>query len=100
MQEIIQEHALAATDGRTYAELGDDVNAAKEEFGEDSEEAAAAQGLRNTAMTASFLRGSLFTSILSFGVAALAAGAGLVGMLGGSIVLARKEDAPKQIAAK
>ena len=100
MQEIIQKHAMGATDGRTYAQLGEDVNAAKEEFGDDSEEAAAAQGLRNTAMNASFLRGSLFTSILAFGVAALATGTGLMGVLGGTVLLQRKESAPKQIAAK
>lgn len=100
MQEIIHKHALGATDGRTYAQLGDDVNAAKEEFGDDSEEAAAAQGMRNTAMNASFLRASLFTSILAFGVSALATGTGLLGVLGGTVILQRKESAPKQVAAK
>ena len=42
MQTTIHKHALAATDGLTYAELGESVNAAKEEFGDDSPEAAAA----------------------------------------------------------
>lgn len=89
MQEIIHHHALTATDGLTYAELGDKVNEAKEQYGDDSDEAAAAQGLRNTAMNSSFLRGSLFTSILAFGVSALAFGTGLVSTLGGTIALPR-----------
>ena len=58
--EVIQKHALEATDGQTYAELP-----------QDSE-------LRQTAMTASFLRASLFTSVVSFGVAFMAAGLGVV----------------------
>jgi hypothetical protein len=60
---VIQKHALESTDGLTYAELP-----------RDSE-------LRQTAMTASFLRASLFTSIVAFGVAAMAAGLGLVMIL-------------------
>jgi hypothetical protein len=55
----IEKHALEATGGRTYAEL-------------DREDPA-----RQTAMTASFLRASLFTSVVSFGVAAMAAGIGV-----------------------
>ena len=60
---IINEHALEATDGQTYAELP-----------QDSE-------LRQTAMTASFLRASLFTSVVAFGVAFMAAGLGVVLLL-------------------
>lgn len=58
--EVISKHALEATGGLTYAEL-------------DREDPA-----RQTAMTASFLRASLFTSVVSYGVAAMAAGIGLV----------------------
>jgi hypothetical protein len=61
--EIIQTHALEATDGQTYAELP-----------QDSE-------LRQTAMTSSFLRSSLFTSVVAFGIAAMAAGIGVVFIL-------------------
>lgn len=61
--EIIQEHALESTDGRTYAELDRD------------------DPLRDTAMNASFLQASLFTSILAFGVAAMAVGMGLLFVL-------------------
>jgi ABC-type Fe3+ transport system permease subunit len=52
--ETISQHALEATGGKTYAELGRD------------------DPLRDTAMQASFLRASLFTSVVAFGVAALA----------------------------
>jgi predicted phage tail protein len=58
--EVINEHALAETDGMTYAELDrEDPN-------------------REVVMTASFLRASLFTSVVAFGVAVMAAGVGLV----------------------
>ena len=56
----IEKHALEATGGKTYAEL-------------DREDPK-----RQTAMTASFLRASLFTSVVAFGVAAMAAGLGVV----------------------
>jgi hypothetical protein len=58
--DIINQHALQASGGKTYAELeqGDPVRA--------------------TMMNASFLRASLFTSVVSFGVAAFAMGTGLV----------------------
>jgi hypothetical protein len=57
---VINKHALEATGGKTYAELDRD------------------DPVRQTAMTASFLRASLFTSVLAFGVAAMAVGLGLV----------------------
>lgn len=52
--QIIEEHALSATGGLTYAQL-------------DREDP-----LRATAMNASFLRSSLFTSVVAFGVAGMA----------------------------
>jgi hypothetical protein len=58
--DIIQHHALEASDGMTYAEL-------------DREDP-----VRETMMDASFLRASLFTSVVSFGIAAFAIGAGLL----------------------
>jgi hypothetical protein len=61
--QVIAKHALEATGGKTYAELGRE------------------DPTRNTAMTASFLRASLFTSVVSYGVAAMAAGLGLVFIL-------------------
>jgi hypothetical protein len=59
----IEKHALEATGGKTYSQL-------------DREDPA-----RQTAMTASFLRASLFTSVVAFGVAAMAIGIGVVTIL-------------------
>lgn len=58
--EVIQKHALEATGGKTYAQL-------------DREDP-----LRATAQAASFLRASLFTSVVAFGVALMAIGLGIV----------------------
>jgi hypothetical protein len=66
MAEIINKHALEATGGKTYAEL-------------DREDP-----LRAVAQSASFLRASLFTSVLSFGVAAFAMGMGVLALLTGA----------------
>ena len=63
--QMIEEHYLESTAGKTYAEL-------------DREDP-----LRVTAMNASFLRASLFTSVVSFGVAAMAFGLGIVLVLVG-----------------
>lgn len=63
--DIIQHHALAASGGKTYAELDQD------------------DPIRATMMNASFLRASLFTSVVSFGVAAFAMGAGILFILFG-----------------
>ncbi|MFP3900214.1 MAG: hypothetical protein ACLFXM_05125 [Acidimicrobiia bacterium] len=62
---VIERHALEETGGLTYAELdrGDP--------------------LREQAMQASFLRASLFTSVVSFGVAAFAFGLGILLILVG-----------------
>ena len=66
---MIEKHALAATNGKTYAEL-------------DREDP-----LRDVAMNGSFLRASLFTSVVSFGLAAFVAGVGLMFMLFGYLIL-------------
>jgi len=68
--EVIQKHALEATGGKTYAELDQD------------------DPLRETAATASYLRTSLFTSIVAFGVALLAAGTGVIAIIYGWSLLA------------
>lgn len=60
---VIQEHALEATGGQTFAELDRD------------------DPLREVAMQASFLQSSLFTSILAFGVSAMAAAIGILFIL-------------------
>lgn len=64
--DIIQHHALQASGGKTYAEL-------------DKEDP-----VRATMMNASFLRASLFTSVVSFGVAAFAIGVGILSILFGA----------------
>ncbi|GAA3647689.1 aromatic ring-opening dioxygenase LigA [Microbacterium marinilacus] len=61
--DIIQHHALTASGGLTYAELEQD------------------DPVRATMMNASFLRASLFTSVVSFGVAAFAVGVGVISIL-------------------
>jgi hypothetical protein len=66
--ETIQKHALEAGNGKTYAQLDQDDPA------------------RDTVMTASFLRASLFTSVVSFGVAAFAFGIGLLMILIGYVL--------------
>ena len=63
--DIINHHALEATDGLTYAELP-----------QDSE-------VRGVAMQASFLRASLFTSVVAYGVALFAAAIGVLAILFG-----------------
>ena len=60
---IIEEHALDATGGLTYAEMDRD------------------DPLRQVAMNASFLRASLFTSVVAYGVAGMAALMGIVFIL-------------------
>ena len=63
--DIINTHALAASDGKTYAELDQD------------------DPVRATVMQASFLRASLFTSVVAYGVALFAAGMGVLAILFG-----------------
>lgn len=66
---IIQDHALEATGGKTYAEL-------------DREDP-----LRAVAMNGSFLRASLFTSVVAFGVSGLVIGLGVLFILVGTAIL-------------
>ena len=65
----IKSHALEAGGGKTYAELPQDDPA------------------RTTVMTGSFLRASLFTSVVSFGVAAFAAAVGVLMIIIGYALL-------------
>jgi hypothetical protein len=66
---VINKHALEASDGLTYAELDQD------------------DPRRDTVMTASFLRASLYTSVVSFGVAFFAFGMGILMILVGWALL-------------
>ena len=67
--EAIHKHELEIGGGKTYAQLPQDDPA------------------RATVMTASFLRASLFTSVVSFGVAFFAAGVGLLMLIIGFVLL-------------
>lgn len=78
--ETINKHAIAGSEG-TYAELGAMAREAKESG--DEERAAALNEQRTTMMNASFLRASLFTSVVAFGLAALVMGLGLLFILMG-----------------
>lgn len=61
--KVIDKHTLEITDGKTYAEL-------------DREDP-----LRDTAMNSAFLQASLFTSVLAFGVSAMAIAMGVLFIL-------------------
>ncbi len=61
--KVIDKHTLDITEGKTYAEL-------------DREDP-----LRDTAMNSAFLQASLFTSVVAFGVAAMAVAMGLLFIL-------------------
>ena len=73
--DIINQHALKGSNGMTYAELGAEANKAKEAG--DQAKADELTKQRTTVMNGSFLRASLFTSVLSYGVALFAFGVGL-----------------------
>ena len=80
--DIINYHALTMAEGKTYAELEQD------------------DPVRATVMNASFLRTSLFTSVVSFGVAAFAIGTGiLVGLVGWALTAVAPRSARKDLAA-
>jgi len=88
----INHHALAGTDGKTYAELGALITAKKAELsaaGKSDADVAKdvdvlkLQGQRTTIMNGSFLRASLFTSVVAFGIAALVIGLGILFILVG-----------------
>lgn len=72
--EVIQQHVLDTTGGKTYAELDRD------------------DPLREVAASGSYLRTALFTSIVAFGVALLAEGTGVIAILYGwsLLVLGRR----------
>lgn len=82
MAEIIEQHALASTGGRTYSEMGrylaldgGDTDVADEAVkGADGKPVA--NPLRNTAFQASSLRTSLYTSVMAFEVSNLVLGLG------------------------
>lgn len=79
--DTIRQHATAGAEGtvyedKTYVELGTMVREAQ--GAGDEALAEELQTCRNLVMDASFLRASLFTSVVSFGVSALVMGLGVV----------------------
>ena len=77
--EAINMHAMKASEGKTYAELGALVTENKD----NPEVAEKYQAQRNTVMNGSFLRASLFSSVIAYGVSALVMGLGLIiGLMG------------------
>lgn len=87
--DIINTHALAGTEGRTYAELGTLQREAIEEG--DEELAAELTEQRNSIMNASFLRSSLFSSVIAYGVSALVIGLGAIMLLLGILLWPGKD---------
>ena len=79
--QVIEKHALEASGGKTYAELER----------EDPK--------RQTVMTGSFLRASLFTSVVSFGVAAMAMGIGVLLAIVGYVLLVLSRQLSRVAAA-
>jgi len=78
---VIDKHTMEITSGKTYAELDrDDPN-------------------RNTAMTSSFLQASLFTSVVAFGVAAMAVAVGIVFILFGLALREPDAAAPTTVTS-
>ena len=84
MSDIIDVHALEATDGRTYSEMGRFLAT---DGGDTDDVALAVTGadgkpvsnpLRNTAFQASSLRTSLYTSVMAFEVGNLVIGLGFM----------------------
>jgi len=88
--EAINQHSLEGANNRTYAQIGTDAKVLKAKLAADGlskEEIAknpdvlALAAVRDSTMTGSFLRASLFTSVVAFGVAALVMGLGLLFVL-------------------
>jgi len=78
---IIKEHALEIGGGKTYSELPQD------------------DPTRDTVMNSSFLRASLFTSVVAFGVAALVVGLGVMFILLGLALLGILKRLPGVVQA-
>jgi hypothetical protein len=89
MADIINVHALEASEGRTYSELGRFL---AKDGGDTSDEALALKGadgkpvpnpVRNTAFQAAALRTSLYTSVMAWNVSDLVIGLGaMIAVLG------------------
>ncbi len=83
--DTIKKHALQAAGGRTYAEVSGSLQARQRDLRAEGKtaaevaqdaEVAKLTAARTVAMDGSFLRSSLFTSVIAFGVSLLAVGTG------------------------
>ena len=92
--EAINMHAMKASEGKTYAELGALVTENKD----NPEVAEKYQAQRNTVMNGSFLRASLFSSVIAYGVSALVMGLGVM-MLAFGFAFNRIASVPAPAAA-
>ena len=81
---VIKKHETEIADGKTYAQLDQD------------------DPRRQTVMTASFLRASLFTSVVAFGVAVLVGGLGVLFIAVGIAIFAldRRRPADGQVVVQ
>ncbi len=97
--DTINHHAMTASEGKTYSELGALATAATKAG--DKDLAAKYTATRTTVMNGSFLRASLFTSVLSYGVCAMAIGLGLMlGLIGWALTVVAKALAPAAAEVK
>lgn len=74
--EAVKKHIMAASGGLTYAELGAEVRKATDAG--DTAKAEELQKTRTMVETGNFVRSSLLTSVMAFGVSALVMGVGLL----------------------
>ena len=112
MAEIIEVHALEATGGLTYAEMGRFATPDGDPAGTSDESQAVigsdgrpvANNARNTAFQASALRTSLFSSVMAFEISTLVVGIGalllLLGFAVGGVGVALAGLALPKFAAK
>ena len=108
----IEHHALDGANGKTYAQLGADLTALKDKLKAsgasdtdiaDNAEVKALTATRASTMNGSFLRASLFTSVVAFGVAALVIGIGVLFVLLGYALMKVSNTVvtvPKSVPAK
>lgn len=95
--DAINMHAMKASDGKTYAELG--ALATQAEKDGDTAAAEQYQQTRTMVMNGSFLRSSLFSSVIAYGVAALVIGLGLIiGLMGWSLTTIKPGVAAEPVA--
>lgn len=96
--DIIKTHALKGSNNMTYSELGAAATAAKKAG--DTTKADELTKQRTSAMNASFLRASLFTSVLSFGVCLMAIGVGLTMLIIGGALTKASSSAVAAVKAE